>query len=45
MVYKNKKWQLILSLAGNRGMIEKFQGKMAIDKKFADEIIDMEIWD
>jgi len=23
----------------------KFHGKMAIDKKIADEIIDMEIWD
>jgi predicted DNA-binding antitoxin AbrB/MazE fold protein len=28
-----------------RNLIDKFHGKMAIDKKIADEIIDMEIWD
>ena len=28
-----------------RNLVEKFHGKMAIDKKTADEIIDMEIWD
>jgi predicted DNA-binding antitoxin AbrB/MazE fold protein len=28
-----------------RNLVDKFHGKMAIDKKTADEIIDMEIWD
>jgi len=28
-----------------RNLVDKFHGKMAIDKKIADEIIDMEIWD
>ena len=28
-----------------RNLVERFHGKMAIDKETADEIIDMEIWD
>ncbi len=28
-----------------RNLVDKFHGKVAIDKKTADEIIDMEIWD
>ena len=35
----------VVQIKIQRNLIDKFHGKMAIDKKIADEIIDMEIWD
>ena len=35
----------VVQIKIQRNLIDKFHGKMAIDKKIANEIIDMEIWD
>jgi predicted DNA-binding antitoxin AbrB/MazE fold protein len=35
----------VVQIKIQRNLIDKFHGKMAIDKKITDEIIGMEIWD
>jgi Protein of unknown function DUF104. len=35
----------VVQIKIQRNLIDKFHGKMAIDKKIADEIMDLEIWD